>query len=40
MILKVRLDNQLLELNVPESFIHKAEDFFARMDNDMDRAGR
>ncbi len=37
MILKVQIDDQLLELNVPESFINKAEDFFARMDADMDQ---
>jgi hypothetical protein len=36
MILKVVLDDQLLELNVPEDFIAQAEDFFARMDADMD----
>ena len=37
MILKVQIDEQLLELNVPEAFIEQAEDFFAKMDADMDR---
>jgi hypothetical protein len=37
MILKVVIDNQLLELNVPEAFIAQAQDFFAKMDADMDR---
>lgn len=37
MILKVVIDDQLLELNVPEAFVQQAEDFFARMDADMDR---
>lgn len=37
MILNVVIDDQLLELNVPEAFISQAEDFFARMDSDMDR---
>ena len=37
MILKVTIDDQLLELNVPENFIEKAQDFFAKMDADMDR---
>ena len=37
MILKVVIDDQLLELNVPEAFIEQAQDFFARMDEDMDR---
>jgi len=36
MILKVQIDDQLLELNVPEAFIEQAEDFFAKMDADMD----
>lgn len=36
MILKVVIDDQLLELNVPEAFLQQAEDFFARMDADMD----
>jgi hypothetical protein len=37
MILKVQIDDQLLELNVPEAFIEQAEDFFAKMDTDMDQ---
>ena len=37
MILKVVIDDQLLELNVPETFVAQAGDFFARMDADMDR---
>jgi len=37
MILTVRIDDQLLELNVPEAFIEQAQDFFAKMDADMDR---
>lgn len=37
MILNVVIDDQLLELNVPEAFIEKAQDFFAKMDSDMDR---
>ena len=37
MILKVVIDDQLLELNVPEDFIGQAQDFFAKMDADMDR---
>lgn len=37
MILKVVIDDQLLELNVPEAFLAQAEDFFAKMDADMDR---
>ncbi len=37
MILKVVIDDQLLELNVPEDFITKAQDFFAKMDADMDQ---
>ena len=37
MILNVVIDDQLIELNVPASFIEQAEDFFARMDADMDR---
>jgi len=37
MILKVLIDDQLLELNVPEAFIDQAQDFFAKMDADMDR---
>jgi hypothetical protein len=37
MILKVVIDDQLLELNVPEAFIEQAQDFFAKMDTDMDQ---
>jgi hypothetical protein len=37
MILNVAIDDQLLELNVPEAFIEQAQDFFAKMDADMDR---
>ena len=36
MILKVVIDDQLLELNVPEAFVTQAGDFFAKMDADMD----
>ena len=37
MILKVTLADQLLELNVPDALIRQAEDFFAKMDADMDQ---
>ena len=37
MTLKVKIDDQLLELNVPEAFIAQAQDFFAQMDTDMDQ---
>ncbi len=37
MILNVVIDDQLLELNVPEAFIEQARDFFAKMDADMDQ---
>lgn len=37
MILKVVIDDQLLELNVPEAFLEQAQDFFAKMDADMDQ---
>ncbi|MCB1801912.1 MAG: hypothetical protein KDI82_09520 [Gammaproteobacteria bacterium] len=37
MILKVVIDDQLLELNVPEDFLDSAQDFFAKMDADMDQ---
>ena len=37
MTLKVKIDDQLLELNVPEAFIEQAQDFFAQMDTDMDQ---
>lgn len=36
MILKVIIDDQLFELNVPEELLAKAQDFFDRMDQDMD----
>jgi hypothetical protein len=36
MILNVVIDDQMLELNIPEDFIAKAQDFFAGMDADMD----
>ena len=36
MILNVAIDDQLLELNVPEAFLEQAQDFFAKMDSDMD----
>ena len=35
--MKVQIDDQLLELNVPAEFTEQAEDFFARMDADMDQ---
>ncbi len=37
MILNVVIDDQLLELNVPQDFIEQAQDFFAKMDADMDQ---
>jgi hypothetical protein len=37
MILNVVIDDQLLELNVPAAFLEQAQDFFAKMDADMDR---
>jgi len=37
MILKVQIDDKLLELNVPDAFIDQAQDFFAKMDADMDQ---
>jgi hypothetical protein len=37
MILKVVIDDQMLELNVPADFLDEAQDFFAKMDADMDR---
>lgn len=40
MILKVIVDEQILELNVPEAFMEQAEAFYARMDRDMDRGWR
>ncbi len=36
MILKVIVNNQLIELNVPEEFVAQAADFFTKMDADMD----
>jgi hypothetical protein len=36
MILKVSLAEQLLELNVPDEFVAQAQDFFDKMDADMD----
>ena len=36
MILKVVVDDQLYELNVPEKFIRQANSFFDSMDRDMD----
>lgn len=36
MILKVIIDDQLYELNVPEELIEKAAEFFDKMDRDMD----
>jgi hypothetical protein len=37
MVLKVIIDDQLYELNVPEAFIEQAGDFFDQMDRDMDK---
>lgn len=37
MILKVTLADQLIELNVPDDLIRQGEDFFAKMDADMDQ---
>ena len=37
MMLKVIIDDQLLDLNVPEAFLDQADDFFRRMDRDMDQ---
>jgi hypothetical protein len=36
MILKLIVDDQLYELNIPEDFVAQAESFFAKMDQDMD----
>ncbi len=36
MILKLIVDDQLYELNVPPGLLEQAEDFFAKMDRDMD----
>ncbi len=37
MILKVIIDDQLYELNVPEAFNRQAADFYAQLDRDMDQ---
>lgn len=37
MQLKVTLADQLIDLNVPDSLIEQAQDFFAKMDSDMDQ---
>lgn len=37
MILKVIIDERLLELNAPEAFLDQADSFFRRMDRDMDQ---
>lgn len=37
MLLKVTLAEQLMELNVPDQLIEQAQDFFAKMDADMDK---
>lgn len=37
MILKTIIDDQLYELNVPDAFLAQAQDFFAKMDQDMDQ---
>ncbi len=37
MVLKVIIDDQLYELNVPEALIREAGDFFDQMDRDMDK---
>tara|TARA_Y100001935_G_C17311760_1_gene517135 strand:- start:21579 stop:22199 length:621 start_codon:yes stop_codon:yes gene_type:complete len=34
-LLKVKLADKILELNVPEDFLKKAKDFFKKMDDDM-----
>ena len=36
MILKLIVDDQLFELNVPDALVEQAEDFFRKMDADMD----
>jgi hypothetical protein len=36
MILKLILDEQIFELNVPDTLVAQAGDFFAKMDRDMD----
>jgi hypothetical protein len=37
MILNVVVEEQVYPVNVPDSLIHEAGDFFAKMDVDMDR---
>ena len=37
MMLNVIIEDQLYELNVPEAFLDQADDFFRRMDRDMDQ---
>jgi hypothetical protein len=37
MMLKVIIEDQLYELNIPEAFIDQADDYFQRMDRDMDQ---
>ena len=37
MILKVIVDDQLFELNVPDGFMEQAGNFFDQMDQDMDQ---
>lgn len=37
MILKIRIDDQLQSLDVPEQIVAEATDFFAKMDADMDK---
>lgn len=36
MLLKLIIDDQMLTLNVPDVIVRGAEDFYARMDSDMD----
>ena len=37
MILKIRIDDQLHSLDVPDHILTEATDFFAKMDADMDK---
>ena len=37
MMLKVIIEDQLFELNIPEAFLDQADDFFRRMDRDLDQ---
>lgn len=37
MILKVQVDDRIYPITVPEGLVTQAEDFFARMDQDMDK---